>query len=81
MKVQNFVRKYREKMKMNSIQSIKQLVKANLYRENIPVNQYFFFGVQFDEDGEPILGLGKCEKDHTNKKVNNLIKLTGEKNF
>jgi len=42
MKVQNFVRKYREKMKMNSIQSIKQLVKANLYRENIPVNQYFF---------------------------------------
>ena len=28
---------------MNSIKAIKQLVKANIYRENIPANQYFFF--------------------------------------
>ena len=65
-----FVRRYRDKLKLNSIEAIKQLVKATLYRKNIPDNQYFFFGVPLNEAGEPILGIGKCCKDHLNRKVN-----------
>ena len=40
-----------------------------MYREDIDENQYFFFNVMLDEKGEPILGVGKCEKDHKNKKL------------
>ena len=38
-------------------------------------DQLFFFNVKLDEIGEPILGVGKCEKDHTNKKLNVEINL------
>ena len=41
----------------------------NLYRENIPDDQFFFFNVDLDETGEPIIGIGKCCKDHVNKKI------------
>ena len=69
------MRIYRDRLKLNSIESIKKIVKNNLYRENIPEDQSFFFNVKLDEIGEPILGVGKCEKDHTNKKLNVEINL------
>ena len=37
-----YVRRYRQTLKQNSIQSIKLLVSNNLYRENVPDHQYFF---------------------------------------
>ena len=51
---------------MNTINSTKQTVKDNQYYADIPSDQYFFFGTEFDSDGEPILGCGKCDPLHSN---------------
>ena len=31
--------------------------------------EWFFFGVVLDENSDPILGTGKCEKEHENKNI------------
>jgi len=67
--MQQYIRRYRDKLKLNSVATLKHMVKHNLYREDIPDDQYFFFNVKLDKHGEPILGVGQCEKNHTNKKV------------
>ena len=51
-----------------TIVSIKKTLKENLYHDKIKRDQFFFFGVKFDSDGEPILGCGKCDPEHSNKK-------------
>ena len=66
--MQGFVRRYRESIQNKTITSIKNTVKENLYYEGIAVDKYFFFGVEFDENGEVILGCGKCDPLHQNKK-------------
>ena len=63
------MRRYRDKLHQNSIKATKQLVKENMYKEGIDEERYFFFNVKLDEKGEPILGVGKCDKKHKNKKI------------
>jgi len=69
LKIQRFVRTYRDAVRVNTISSIKNTVKNNLYHDKINEDKFFFFGVEFDSEKEPILGSGKCEVDHKNKKI------------
>ena len=61
------MRRYRDSIRVNTISAITKTVKENVYHEKIKNDQLFFFGVQFDSEGEPILGCGKCDPKHTNK--------------
>ena len=61
--LQWYLRKDRFKKKMhdNTIQCIKNLIKSNKYYDGIKEDKAFFFGVEFDDVGEPIINSGEVE--------------------
>ena len=54
LKVQSFIRRYKDNLKQNTIIAMKKLVKENMYREGIDEDQYFFFNVKLDKNGNLI---------------------------
>ena len=62
------MRRHRNAIELNTINSIKKTVNDNLYYDDIPEEKFFFFNVKFDHENEPILGCGKCDSEHKNKK-------------
>ena len=64
--IQNFAARFRDKTGNNNlIGDVVKYVAAHLYRPDIPDDEIFFFGLNFDENDQPIINIGS-DSSHLN---------------